>query len=60
VIVEACDKAVAEGLALVGGDAELVLDVACGLLQVEGFEVKTDGDCGLSHGGWGGAEAEGA
>ena len=44
VVVDAAEKAIAEELALILGDAEVVLDVASGLLQVEGFEVKTDGD----------------
>ena len=56
VVVDAGEEAVAEELALAAGDAEMVLDVAGGLLQVEGFEVEADGDALVE--GLVGSEAE--
>jgi hypothetical protein len=44
VVVDAGDEAIAEELALVASNAEVVLDVTGGLFQVEGFEVVADGD----------------
>lgn len=44
VIVDATDEAVAEDLVLAANDAEVVLDVTGGLLEVEGAEMVTDGD----------------
>jgi hypothetical protein len=44
VVVDAAEEAVAEDLALVPGDVKMMLDVTGGLLKVERFEVKTDGD----------------
>ena len=43
-IVDATDKAVAKDLSLRPGDAEMVFDVASGLFEVEGMDVKTNGD----------------
>ena len=44
VVVDASQEAVTKDLALVTGNAEMVLDVASGLLEVKGFEVETDGN----------------
>lgn len=44
VIVDATDETVAKDLALAASDAEVVLDVTGGLLEVEGAEMVTDGD----------------
>ena len=44
VVVDAGDEAVAERRALKAGDEKVVLDVASGFFQVEGFEVIADGD----------------
>jgi hypothetical protein len=43
-VIDAAEEAVAEEMALILDDAEMMLDVIGGLLEVEGFEVKTDGD----------------
>ena len=43
-VVDAAEKTVAEELALILGDAEVMFDVTGGLLQVEGFEVEANGD----------------
>jgi hypothetical protein len=44
VVVDASDEAVAEDGILAACHAQVMLDVACGFLQVEGFEVKADGN----------------
>jgi len=44
VIVDATDEAVAEDWVLAASDAEVVLDVTGGLLEVKGAEMVTDGD----------------
>ena len=43
-IVNASQERITKDLALVTGNAQVVLDVASGLLQVKGFEVKADGN----------------
>jgi len=66
-VVDAGHEAVAEELVLIPGDTQVVLDLACRLLQVEGLEVETDryalverfvtariGACELSRPGQGG------
>jgi hypothetical protein len=44
VVVDGAEEAIAEDRPLASGDAEMVLDVGGGFLQVKGFEVKADGD----------------
>jgi hypothetical protein len=44
VVVDPGDKALAEERVLKPSDEEVMLDVARGLLQVEGFEVEADGN----------------
>ena len=56
VIVDGGEEGVGEEGVLATGDAEMVLDVGGGLLEVEGFEVVTDGDALME--GLKGSEAE--
>ena len=44
VVVDASQERITKDLALVTGNAQMVLDVANGFLQVKGFEVETDGN----------------
>ncbi len=44
VIIDGSDETIAEELVLRAGNAEVVLDVGDGLLQVKGTELVTDGD----------------
>ena len=44
VMVDATDETVAKDLVLATGDAEVVLDVTGGFLEVEGAEMVADGD----------------
>jgi hypothetical protein len=56
VIVDGGEEGVGEEGVLATGDAEMVFDVGGGLLEVEGFEVVTDGDALVE--GLKGSEAE--
>jgi hypothetical protein len=44
VVVDGSEERVTKDLALVTGNTQVVLDVACGFFEVKGFEVKADGN----------------
>ena len=44
VVVNASQETITKDLALASGDAEVVFGVACGFLEVKGFEVEADGN----------------
>ena len=55
-VVDGGEEAITEELAWVPGDAQVMFDVACGLFEVQGFEVEADGDALVE--GLEGCEAE--